>query len=150
MSMKVCYFFSFIVLMFPANVDSADFLFESGRTSYRIVIPRSASDSEQTAARELKKYLEQISGATFDLSSSGGRRNIYVGYEKSFAIFRGLKPYQNSSEGFTIKKIGHNLVIYGGRERGTMFGVYRFLQEFLGVQWYTPDFTKVPNKNRYD
>lgn len=138
------------MLLFPANVDSADFLFESGRTSYGIVVPRSASDSEQTAARELKNYLEQISGATFNLSSTPGRRNIYVGYEKSFAIYRDVKPYQNSSESFTIEKIGQDLVIYGGRERGTMFGVYRFLQEFLGVQWYTPDFTKVPNKNRYE
>lgn len=139
-----------LCLLNSVCVDAKDFLFNNNITAYRIVVSPNASVTEKTASRELKNYLEQISGATFNLSSTRGHRNIYVGYEKIFSIFREVKPYQDSSEGFTIKKIGHDLVIYGGRERGTMFGVYRFLQEFLGVQWYTPDFTKVPPKNRYE
>ena len=139
-----------LFLLIFIDVNATDFLFDNSRTSYRVVVSPNASVTEKTAAKELKSYLEQISGAKFNLSSTQGSRNIYVGYEKSFAIYKDIIPYQNNSEGFTIKKIGHDLVIYGGKERGTMFGVYRFLQEFLGVQWYTPDFTKVPNKNRYE
>lgn len=139
-----------ILLLLPISGNVNDVLFSYGKTSYRIVIPHNASVTEKTAATELKDYLQQISGASFSISSMPGRRNIYVGYDKTFAIYRGIEPFDDYSESFAIKKIDHDLVIYGGRERGTMYGVFRFLQEFLDVQWYTPDFTKIPTKKKFN
>ena len=133
-----------------ANVHAADFLFNNGKTSYRIVVSSEASVTEKTAAQELKYYLEIISGSVFELSSNPGRRNIYIGYRQNSAAFKGLIKYQDSSEGFSVKVVGHDLVIYGGRDRGTMYGVYRFLQKFLDVQWYTPSFTKIPNAKKFE
>lgn len=128
---------------------AADYLFRNGYTSYRIVLSPNASVTEKTAAEELKSYLEQLSGAGFELSKTPGGKNIYVGYDSEYAIFKGIEPYHSDFEGFTVKKVGHDLVIYGGAERGTMYGVYRFLQKFLGIVWYTPDFTKVPSFRQY-
>ena len=139
-----------LFILNPAIGHAVDVLFKNGTTSYCIVVSPEASVTEKTAAEELKVYLGQISGADFKLSSSPKQRNIYVGYEKNYAVYHGISPYRNDSEGFTVKKINHDLVIYGGKERGTMYGVYRFLQEFLGVRWYTPDFTKVPPRKSYD
>ena len=133
-----------------ASVHAADVLFNNGRTSYRIVVSLDASVTEKTAAKELKEYLEQISGAVFELSSIPGRKNIFVGYCEDFAVYRDIEPYQHNFEGFIVKKIGHDLIIYGGEERGTMFGVFRYLQKYFGVQWYTPDFTKVPRLNKFE
>ena len=141
--------FTFLLLSFRTNIHATDVMFGYGRTSYRIVLPQNASETEQTAATELKNYLEQISGAHFTLSSSPGRRNIYVGFDKKFSIYRGIEPYDDESDGFSIKKINHDLVIYGGRERGTMYGVFRFLQKFFDVQWYTPNYTKIPAKKKF-
>ena len=43
-----------------------------------------------------------------------------------------------------METVGHNLVIAGTAKVGTLYGVYRFLEETLGVRWYTPEFTKTP------
>lgn len=139
-------------ILFIFNAVSAyatDYLFRNGSSSYQIVVSSDASVTEKTAAEELKMYLEQISGANIKLSTTPGYRNIYVGYDGDNPVFTGIEPYNSDFEGFTVKKVGHNLMIYGGKERGTMYGVYRFLQEYLGVRWYTPDFTKVPFYKKY-
>lgn len=138
-----------LLILFHTNTNAAEVMFSYGRTSYRIVLPQNASETEKTAATELKNYLEQISGAHFTLSSTPGRRNIYVGFDKKFSIYRGIEPYDDESDGFSIKKINHDLVIYGGRERGTMYGVFRFLQKYFDVQWYTPNYTKIPAKKKF-
>lgn len=52
-------------------------------------------------------------------------------------------PQNAGSEGFIIKSDGKDLVIAGGRPRGTMYGVYTLL-DHLGVRWYTKEVTKVP------
>lgn len=135
-----------VLFQLPIDAKACDVLFSKGKTSYGIVLSNNASVTEQTAAKELQDYLQQISGASFSISSTPGRKNIYVGYEKEYDVYRGTKPFNDDSDGFTIKKIGHDIVIYGGRKRGTMYGVFRFLQEYLGVQWYTPDFTKIPER----
>lgn len=144
--------FTFCIIsltQFTGVAQSCDILFRKGKTSYNIVVSSEASVTEKTAAEELKYYLGQISGADFKLTCVPGRKNIYVGYAEEYAIFNGIEPYQDCSEGFTVKKIDHDLVIYGGKDRGTMFGVFRFLQKYFGVQWYTPDFTKTPNMSRF-
>lgn len=132
------------------SVSASDFLFRNSRTSYQIVVSPDASVTEKTAAEEFKMYLNQISDAVFKISTKPSRRNIYIGYDKAFSVYNKIMSYDYGSEGFTIKKIGHDLVIFGGKERGTMLGVYRFLQKFLGVRWYTPDFTKIPKRKYYE
>lgn len=143
------YFVALLLMLLPISTKAADVLFSCKRTSYRIVVSGKASVTEQTAAAELKDYLQQISGASFTVSATPGSKNIYVGYDESFDVYRGVEPYEDESDGFSIRKINHDLVIYGGRDRGTMYGVFRFLQEYLGVQWYTPDYTKIPKRKRF-
>lgn len=138
-----------VFLLYPLSAYSADYLFKNKKTSYRIVVAPDASVTEKTAARELGEYLEQISGAEFVISNIPGKKNIYIGYNESYAVFEGITPFQPGFEGFAVQKKGYDLVIYGGRDRGTMFGVYRFLNKYLGVRWYTPDFTKVPSMRKY-
>ena len=137
---------------FPASArsDTSDFLFKDGKTGYTIVASPNASATERTAALELQDYLKQISSADFKVSSRPGRQNVYIGYDEGFSVYDGLSRYADDSEGFTIRKIGRSLVIYGGRERGTMYGVFRFLQECFDVQWYTPIVTKVPQMRRFE
>jgi hypothetical protein len=47
-------------------------------------------------------------------------------------------------EGFAIKTAGPHLAIVGGRLRGTMYGVYTFLEEVLGCRWYTSTVSFIP------
>ena len=46
-------------------------LAEDGRTQYKIVIPEGASETLKYAAEELSKYLKEISGAVFPVTTEG-------------------------------------------------------------------------------
>ena len=130
---------------------AGDALFVNGRTRYTIVVSPEASTSEKTAAKELKDYLGQISGADFqlteDLSFRG--RKIVVGYNGCTADAFGEMSIDNNDESFTYRSKGRDIYIYGGRQRGTMYGVFAFLENELGCRWYTPDCTKVPQMDAW-
>lgn len=132
-------------------VQAADYLFRYGKTDYTIVLPAEASKSERTAAKELRKYVKEISGADLGISEKTMTygKKIYVGYNRKADAFRNVMEYDVEDEGFTYRKVGHDLIIYGGRHRGTMYGVFSFLEKELGVRWYTPKVTVVPKRKRY-
>lgn len=96
------------------------------------MLSSNASKTEETAANELATYLKQISGTTFEITGTPGERNIYVGYDSANKVFKRLTAYKNDDDGFMVMTIGSDIVIFGGKERGTMYGVYRFWKHFLG------------------
>lgn len=125
-------------------------LAENGRSEYTIVLSMNASPSEKHAARELSNFLHQITGAQFPIVTESGwcpKRMIVLGdgnTAKSLGVSIDIKDL--GDEGFTIKTAGPHLVIVGGRLRGTMYGVYAFLEEVLGCRWYTPSVSYIPKK----
>ena len=140
-----------IMLFLTANANAADWLFRNGKSDYQIVISPEASASEQTAARELQQYIEQIGGArlpiTSDLKATG--RSIHVGYNERVATLTGAQRPERDDEGFTYRTVGHDLLIWGGAQRGTMYGVFTFLERELGIHWLTPNCTIVPEKKQW-
>ena len=77
--MRTFYFYVTSILLFLAvNANAADWLFRNGKSNYQIVISEEASSSEQTAARELQQYIQQVSGVelpiTSDLKAEAGKR----------------------------------------------------------------------------
>ena len=140
-----------IMLFLTANANAADWLFRNGKSDYQNVISPEASASEQTAARELQQYIEQIGGArlpiTSDLKATG--RSIHVGYNERVATLTGAQRPERDDEGFTYRTVGHDLLIWGGAQRGTMYGVFTFLERELGIHWLTPKCTIVPEKKQW-
>lgn len=130
---------------------AADYLFKNGSSGYTIVLPAEASKSERTAAKELQKYVLEISGAKLNITERTvpEGKNLYIGYNQEAPAFRSVKQYDDEDEGFTYRKVGHDLIIYGGRLRGTLYGVFSFLENELGVRWYTPKATVVPKRRRF-
>ncbi|HOK56512.1 MAG TPA: DUF4838 domain-containing protein [bacterium] len=49
-------------------------------------------------------------------------------------------------EQIIIKTKGKYLLLAGGRPRGTIYSVYRFLSNICGVRWWTPWATYIPKK----
>ena len=141
-----------IVFLRGYSAQASDYLFRNGRTEYSIVLPAEASHSERTAALELQKYVQEISGVLLNIvdgTVSEGKR-IYLGYHPEIKAYRDIKRYNEEDEGFTYRKVGYDLIICGGRHRGTMYGVFSFLENELGVRWYTPKETVVPKRKRYN
>ena len=137
---------AFLFVLFSINLGAADWLFRDGKSNYKIAVSSEASTSEQTAACELQQYIERMSGArlqiTSDLTASG--RNIFVGYNERVAALTGAQKPEMEDESFTYKTIGHNLLIWGGSQRGTMYGVFAFLEKEFGIHWLTPKCTVIP------
>ena len=120
-------------------------LFGGGKSRYAIVVAKDASQSELTAAEELQEYIYRISGAKLALvnedKAAEYKSYIFVGYSPKFGEKLGVERPEDGDEGFTYRSVEDDLWIYGGKQRGTMYGVYSFLENELGVRWYTKSCT---------
>jgi len=132
-------------------------LFENGKTDYTIYISPDASESEKWAAKELQHWVEAASGAKFPIQSAEQplkNQEIIIGFNNRLAKQLGKKvePPDENDESFTYQNVGPKILIWGGKARGSMYGVMSFLENELGIRWYTPSVTHVPQKTffRFD
>lgn len=122
-------------------------LVENGRSRHTIVIPRDAIAAERRAAEELQQFLEQISGARLPVVTDAQTPRgplILLGRSRLLDRLRLRVPFEQlGAEGFLLKTAGRHLVIAGGRPRGTLYGVYGFLEK-LGCRWFTSEVSRIP------
>jgi len=122
----------------------------SGQARCLIVTQPGATPAERYAAEELASTLKEITGATFEtreLADSAPESAILVGPGPlATELFPEVKLSKFGGEEFTMRTKGGRLLLAGGRPRGTLYAIYRFLQDDLGVRWYTPWFTHVPKR----
>lgn len=128
-------------------------LFHNGNSDYTIVIDENAPASEQYAASELQTWLKEVGGVTLPIVGlDGGEegKRLVVGYNP---IVKDLvpmaQPQSPSDDSFTWCSKGGDLLFWGGSERGTLYSVYDFLEEELGIRWYSEDATVVPEKKKW-
>ncbi len=123
-------------------------LIAGGNSQYEILRPADASPSEIWAAEQLASHLHQMSGATLEVKIEGNRlpgKAILIGEGQAVRSL-GVKidPAELGPEGFVIKTIGDRLVVAGGRQRGTMYGVFTLLEK-LGCRWWYPGASTIPS-----
>ncbi len=130
----------------PPAVTAPMALSEHGRSDFVIVLPDAPDACEQTAATELRTYFERICGAALPVVSERalgeGQRAILVGDSAAALAMAGGETL--GEEDFRLVSNGTRLAILGGGSRGTLYGVYTFLEEYLGVRWFTPKLERVP------
>ena len=112
-----------------------------------IVVAQDAIPSERYAAEEFQQFFEQATGSKLPIVSKASRpdRHVFIG--------RGA-AMRDSSTGFETADMGDedlrivirddNIAIAGGRPRGTLYGVYTFIEDYLGVRFLTAKVTHVP------
>lgn len=117
-------------------------------TDYSVILPVMATESEKYAAEELISYVEQITGVTLAYAED-------TDYTDSKVISVGRTTFLETSgevadeavlgsDGFVMKTKGNALLICGGEDRGTIYGVLDFLEYHLGVKFLTSDATYIP------
>ena len=115
---------------------------------YRIIIPSAASTNELKAAKVLKDYLIQISGTALPIISADKPVSTYeivLGQnERLEEIGVKVKYNELKKDGFIIKTDNLRLIIAGGNGKGTLYGVYTFLEKYLGCRMYSPSFRARP------
>ena len=107
-----------------------------------IVSPETLRDQDSSAlyaAKELRYYLDRMTGTSLPLLSSAegeGEGAILVGTAS------GLDTSGCTDDGFVIESSG-NTVRLGGGCRGVLYAAYELLER-LGVRFFTPTCEKVP------
>ncbi len=117
-------------------------------TEYSVVISSMATESEKYAAETLMDYVAQITGVTMPYGADSAYTDskiISVG-RTAFLDSSGLTADADTlgTDGFVVKNKGNALLICGGSDRGTIYGVLDFLEYHLGVKFLTADYTHIP------
>jgi len=124
-------------------------LVKQGKSTYSICVSETASPSEKHAADELQKFLEEMSGARLPIVTEAEQTEgdlVLVGNSKLVQQLASRIPFARlGPEGFVLRTAGNRLLIVGGEQRGTMYGVYTFLEK-LGCRWFTRDLSVIPKK----
>ena len=124
-------------------------LAEQGRASAVIVVSAQASDSERYAAHELSHFLGEVTGATFDITTTAvtDTSRLLVGPEAATVAEPDFTTEGLGSEGMVIKTVGRDVILAGGSPRGTLYAVYSFLEDELGCRWWTSQISTLPKRD---
>lgn len=126
-----------------AHAAAGPLVIEKDAGNWQIVISREASPSERHGAAALKDLLKQICGADLPIVTDDkamSAHEIILGDNTHLRRLNVSIDFDAlGQEGFTIRTVGDHLVIAGGRQRGTMYGVFTFLEDHVGCRWFVPD-----------
>ncbi|HQO33959.1 MAG TPA: DUF4838 domain-containing protein, partial [bacterium] len=144
------------ILEFPFAIGKPNphTLFEDGKSDYAIVLGENASESERWAAMELRYWIKEVGDVDLPIlsdSSEPQKCEIVVGFNDHARRILGSDVSQpkDLDESFTYRNVGPHIVIWGGRQRGTMYGVVTFLEREMGCRWYAPGASTAPKKRTY-
>lgn len=126
-------------------------LTRDGYSDYVIVVPAKASPSEKHAAAELQHFLREISGAELPITADTEPIRAYEivlgnGNTRLDQLNLRLPPPSGSGEWFRIGTAGERLLLLGAPQRGTMYGVYTFLEDHLGCRWLSSKVSRIPKQ----
>ena len=106
---------------------------------YAIVISASASDTEIYAAQTLQEYLFALDGNEYPIMSDD---QLFDGYKfciGATSVYDTSDITDKPADSYNIVPFNDGLAVYGSGSRGTVYGVYSFLEEFCGYRVYTPE-----------
>lgn len=114
-------------------------LFEKNRTEYCI-----HCDMDDmvllNGATILSEKLTQISGAFFLITIENATKNIFISYDEKLAV---------KNDGFCIEIADEYIKISAKNGRGIIYGIYEFLQHYLGCKFVAIDAIFIPKLTEY-
>lgn len=120
-------------------------LVDGGATSWAIYIPEQGAPAHAYAARELRHFIEEMSGVTLPIQrgeAAPGAHNITLRIDRDDARLQ--------EDGVAIEAVpsAHRVVLTGQNERGVIYSVYTLLERYLGVRFLAGDCTVVPRRGK--
>lgn len=118
------------------SVPFTAFAAENGFKVYEsvIVVSDDASATDIYASQRLKHYLDRITGKNIEIvtNNDSSEYEICVG-----ATRRAENDFSESADGsYIITSTDKRIIINGAGNKGTINGVYAFLEKFCGCHWY--------------
>lgn len=112
---------------------------QNGQPLAAIIIDPGSGEAVRKAAQTLQHYLEASTGARLPIRTDVGREpGIHVGMT---AFVKASQPDFSGidEEGYILRGFrGKHFMIAGPSDWGTEFGVYAFLERYLGIRWLMP------------
>ncbi len=108
-------------------------------SDYVIVRGAGCTQTELTAAKLLRKYIRRACGVDLRIvtdTTAETEREIIVGKTNREGTLYTIDREKMHDEGFKIETVGGKLVIAGAELRGTLYGVYTFLETYLGYRYF--------------
>jgi len=121
----------------PVKKDLTEGMLDCGTMgNWEIAVATEAIPAERYAAEEFQRWFGKATGLELPIREGSGeeRQQVRIGFDSEL------------EEGFRIVVEKERLEIAGGRPRGALYGVYQFLEDFLGVRFLTCDHTHVPEE----
>ena len=109
-----------------------------------VIISEEATATDNYAAQRLKYYLDEILGSDIAILTDD--------YEADIEICVGATNRYNTdftaeADGsYIIKSTDDKVIINGAGNKGTINGVYAFLEKYCGCHWYESEVIVVPEK----
>lgn len=124
---------------------------ENSVSDFLIVTEDTPDETILTAVSELQTYVEKISGASLkavkESEYSFTDNAIIIGNTIFDDDIEALNTKNIKQDGFVLYSDGTHLFICANHSRGVLYGVYTFLEEYLGVRWFTPELEVVPESD---
>ena len=112
-----------------------------------VVVDAGAGISDQYAAEELADFLGRVTGAAFPVfhSLQPGGSNLLVGPDAARLADPAFTTAGLGGEGIVLRNHGNHLILAGAGTRGTLYAVYTFLEDHVGIHWWTLNASTIPH-----
>ncbi len=112
--------------------------------NWDIIVDAEAIPSEKYAAEEFQRLFQEATGINLPIkhSAEGAKNHVYIG-ESAAGV--DVDTSDLGDEGLRVVVKEDLVAIAGGKPRGTLYGVYQFLEDGLGIRFLTHDHTHIPD-----
>ena len=107
-------------------------------SEYTVVIPAVPGSYDQLAADFLVRFIDEATGVTVrqTIDAEAADHMILVGTTAYDTEAVRAARSEIKDDGYAMLADGGNLYVTGALDRGTLFGIYDFLEKYLGVRIY--------------
>jgi hypothetical protein len=123
-------------------------IIKNNQTTYHIVHSVNSHEAERYAGMELQKYIYLAANTLIPVFSDKcmqRSKEIILGDARANSYKDILKD--KSTEAYLIKEDSENIYITGNSPRAILYGVYKFLELFIGFRCYAKDCEKYDTLN---
>ncbi len=116
----------------------------------RVVCRSGAIESERYAADEFIRLFHEFTGKALapDSTDTQNGNIIFIGVDAAAGAGMQADATKMNDEEFKIEIAMDKIAIYGGRPRGTLYGVYEFFEKYGGVRYLTSAHTFYPSAGK--
>ncbi len=104
-----------------------------GHPLCRITAPGRPDPLVRQAVADLYSYLEKVTGADFGTGAGPGRIHLLATVPADAPAGLSENP-----DACWIEAKGSTIRIAGGSPLGLVYGIYRFLENYVGIRWFLP------------